>query len=388
MLKNGGYATPMRQRRQTGGPRPSTRVVDSDEDLPLHATTARVSIRSITRYFRRRKAVLRGLLVLGILFALSFVLHRIFSHPFSVHTLPQSHDEGAVAAYRIPAHTGKKKKKVESQSQSQSQVPLACMPTVTRANGSVEYVSNAVKSWYLVHKRSGKRRIPPLVVYDMNSINSNNNNWASKIGDPSTMENEPWFSIVRLNLTHVNPTRHTLGDNPQRVRWRTKEARDYAGVLRDCARRATNMYSSAASENYVLMVQDDVLFRRDAASSHLWAQRIMNDSQRTRVTYSGKTVHQKVCSASLWENASHNSDGEEEEEMKGSNLVARYWRIDDVENIAAYIERHFDDAPVDWLADRWCRKRRGVVPCKRPNPVRHRGKVSSFAENKRDDLLS
>eukprot|EP00171_Calliarthron_tuberculosum_P011232 IDg11232t1 len=248
------------------------------------------------------------------------------------------------------------------------------MPSVTRGNGSVEYVSNAVKSWYIAHRGIP----PPLIVFDMDPAPGNGAAaWRAAVGAVSST----WLQTVRLDVETVDPTRYTLNDSKERIQWRSKEARDYAAVLRECAARA--VARGATPETLVLVVQDDVLFRQHSAHTRAWAKNAMKRGARTRTTRSGRVLPQRVCSASLFD-----MGGFGEAVLKSSNLVARFWRVKDAAIAASYFETHFDLAPIDWLADDWCRKKHAVVAAMRPSAVRHRGLVSSFSGNQRDKLLT
>lgn len=282
--------------------------------------------------------------------------------------LPSSDDELAVSAYRIHAGDASSPDALRAAAAE----PTTCMPSVTRSNGSVEYVSNAVKSWYLAHSRAP----PPLIVFDMDA-KPGGRAWRNAVGAISGS----WLTTLHLEVPFRTPRKRTLTDSVQRVRWRSKEARDYAAVLRECAWRAVEQ--GAESDALVLIVQDDVLFRPDAARARTWADGAMRLGARSRKSRTGQVLPQRVCSASLFDMGGVGNDV-----LVSSNLVARYWRVGEAKAAAEYFERHFDDAPIDWLADDWCKKKHAVVAVMRPNPLRHRGRVSSFAENKRDNLLT
>lgn len=291
-------------------------------------------------------------------------LNSLYTRPASP---PQSDDELAVSDYRISSID------MSELPESRANEPPTCMPTVIRANGSVEYVSNAVKSWFLAFDATP----PPLVVYDLSPTPSTFQ-WRQSVSDASA---SAWLTTARLPPGTSEKTRFTLNDSAARVAWRSKEAKDYASVLRACANLAQQR--GATSEDLVLIVQDDVLFHPTIADARQWASKEMKLGARSRRTRRGHIIPQRVCSAALFD-----ISGVGDAPLDQSNLVARYWRIGDIEAAAKYFDRHFADKPVDWLADDFCRKRHAVVVVHRPNPVRHRGRVSSFSENKRDNLLT
>lgn len=131
------------------------------------------------------------------------------------------------------------------------------------------------------------------------------------------------------------------------------------------------------------MLQDDVLVTSEVVRLAEWAdtrlidQRVMDDAGRERM--------RRVCSGSLYDLADGGMDGHVQE---ASNMVARVWRKDFAHRVVKYINFNFDEAPVDWLTDRFCKSARRVTVVMEPNAVRHRGEVSSFIENSRVDTLT
>lgn len=340
---------PMRQRRPRSAVIAGEQLHTIDTDRPKPPS--------------RRVLLLRATAALVPLMVLSVVLHIVFSrHPPQEPQTPpkgRSADEDFVTTYRIPANSYTR----EEDESTQSQCIPTCIPTVTRADGSVEYVSNAVKSWYLAHNGAP----PNLVIYDMDRVPSRRK-WLQSIGEyPS------WLKVQHLNAATGTPRKQTYNDSVQRVAWRSKEAQDYAAVLRACAKLTESSGDDDDDDGHILIVQDDVLFHERIRYAAKWALKAMAPG-------AGK---KRVCSTALFD-LGH---GVDKMPLTSSNLVARYWRARDAAEFANYIESNFDEAPVDWLADRWCR-RRGIVPVLRPSPLRHRGKVSSFVGNKRDNLLT
>lgn len=279
--------------------------------------------------------------------------------------LPISDDELAVARFRVPIPTDP----------APAKGLITCMPTVTRGNGSVEYVSNAAKSWWLAHAGNP----PPLRVYEMDAGPEGPTapSWLSSVGSRGPPETG-WLRTRRLTAQARSPRRLTHGDSAERVAWRSKEAQDYASVLRHCVAAA-----ALAGDSEVLVVQDDVLFTPAFPKATEWARGVLVDGARTRVNAQGVRRPERVCSASLFD-----ITGKGTEKLTSSNLVARVWRIEEALRVADYVENRFDHAPVDWLTDHWCRKHHGIVAVLRPNPVRHRGQVSSFSGNEREGTLT
>ena len=355
------------------------RNIESNSSLPVRQrrprqAQAKVSEeapqRDVKVTTRRRITLMRGASAIIPLFVIAGIFHYIFSTEANA---IEPDNETEVTKYRIPktvSTTATTTIQVSAQ-----QIPVTCMPTVTRDNGKIEYISNSVKSWYLAHNGTP----PPLHVYDMDIHQNFDNEWQKRIG----VTDSSWLKVLRLNISQMMPTKFTLNDSKSRVHWRSKEARDYSAVLKDCVRVA-KLSDTTSDDTLILIIQDDVLFNRDIVKSHQWATNVLSDIGRTRINSAGVEVAIRTCSASLFDLGNHVGD----EPLEISNLVARFWRVGEALQFADYIQRHFDDAPVDWLADRWCRRRRAIVPVQRPNPVRHRGRVSSFIENKRDNLLT
>lgn len=288
----------------------------------------------------------------------------------STFTLPDN--EPAILEGRLPASD-------KQESLSHTERLLACMPTVTRKN--VEYVSNAVKSWRLATNLSiGLGR---LVVIDMDvpSIEirkKEHPEWLEAVLGNKDSSLPSWLIILKREGVPQTARKVTLGDSLSRITWRSKEAQDYAQVLSRCAK-----YSRG---QYVLIVQDDVLFTTSMKDVVQWA-----DSAFVPHEYIDSKGHNKVrrvCSLSLFDVPKEENYGKDLHMLDSSNMVARIWRTEDVERVVSYISRHFDEAPVDWLVDDMCKIRRRVTLVKEPNAVRHRGVISSFAENDRRGLLT
>lgn len=242
---------------------------------------------------------------------------------------------------------------------------LTCIPTVTRAEGSIEYISNTVKSFRLATNNTSLHK---LLVFDMDHPPSENPIWLNSVfPDWKPTHNLPsWLEVIHRESPVVPPQKATLGDSWGRVVWRSKEARDYAEVLRRCAAQAEG--------RFIMLVQDDVLFHPEIAQVPQWAEKWFRDDV---VVSAGRTKVRRVCSASLFD-AFGGVDGAE---LSASNMVARVWEVARVEAAVKYLERNFEEMPVDWLVDRLCKSQRRRTLVMWPNPVRHRGKVSSFEGN-------
>lgn len=266
---------------------------------------------------------------------------------------------------------------------------IACMPSVTRQNGGAEYVSNAVKSWRLATNTSVQLR--RLVVFDMD-VNADEQSpesrptpkWIHSVfSDPRVGDGLPlpsWLLLKKRSSNEVRkPRQFTYGDSEARVLWRSKEALDYAEVLLRC--------SQLTSGKYVIIAQDDVLFRTSMKKVVDWCEKHMVDSY-IEAGETGRRKIQRICGASLFDLASAANENVDGHLLDSSNMVARVWEVERVEGLHRYFAAMFDEAPVDWLADQKCKgQRRGTVVME-PNPVRHRGAVSSFAENKRMGTLT
>lgn len=261
-----------------------------------------------------------------------------------------------------------------------SERALACMPTVTRRSGNVEYVSNAVKSWRLATNRSSVLR--RLAVFDMDvPISSAPPAWLNAVFDEFVRQGETpsWLTLLKRESDELEaPRKHTYGDSEERVRWRSKEALDYAEVLRRCA--------ELTEGEYVIVVQDDVLFTERITEVVDWCERHMVDKVVTDEK-TGRRRMKRVCSVSLFDLPGTKS-GVDAHEIDASNMVGRVWKTDRIPAMEKYFQKNFDDAPVDWLADRICKSQRRKTLVMDPNPVRHRGKVSSFDQNNREGLLT
>lgn len=277
------------------------------------------------------------------------------------------------------------------------------MPTVSR--GAIEYISNAVKSWRLA--TNGSTSIRRLVIFDMDVDTTTSNNqqqpkWLQRVFTSSSksLQIPSWLEIRRRNdesesfALLKSARRLTLGDSESRVAWRSKEAQDYANVLQRCT-------ELSPLSSHVLIVQDDVLFTNNLKNTIRWAKSTLREHDYTaeeleKHKLAGKREGRvlRICGGSLFDISKPKQAGGEEEEkgdghkLNSSNMVARVWQMSFVNRVVKYIERNFDEKPVDWLVDDLCHTSRRKTLVMEPNAVRHRGAVSSFPENKRGGLLT
>jgi N-Acetylglucosaminyltransferase-IV (GnT-IV) conserved region len=258
---------------------------------------------------------------------------------------------------------------------------LVCMPTVVRRD-DVEYVSNAVKSWRAITVDGRSPGLRRLIVFDMNSNDESsiahqsswlNRTFASDAAFKYALA-DGWLVLEHGGRVMREPRMLTHGDSVERVRWRAKEALDYALVLQRCSRLAKG--------RYVAIVQDDVLFTRGITEAVSWLDEHMAGAEDA------------WFSASLFDVGDHQPKAGElrARKLNSSNMVARvYDSIDGQRNLrrfVRYLRARFDESPVDWLADQYCAAHRRKSYVMLPNPVRHRGAISSFADNKRTGLLT
>jgi N-Acetylglucosaminyltransferase-IV (GnT-IV) conserved region len=327
-----------------------------------------------------------------------------------------SDDEESITNLRLQVHAEKDEGLSGRQRKEEL---LICMPTVTRRDG-VEYVSNAVKSWWVASRgSSSSSSLQRLIVFGMDAdpatAAAHQRLWQGRVfSDAEAAGRRHWSSSWliaasrRSSSLQTTPRRRTHGDSEARVRWRSKEVLDYAEVLERCA--------ELAGGRYVAVVQDDVLFA--PAMAHV--ARVLDDNDtsalRTRTRRQqrrpgGASVetgddgraarrrrHQPPwCAASLFDLGGGGGGGEggkvRFKRLEVSNMVARVYATEDddgqeVSRFVGYLRAHFDASPVDWLADSYCAGRRRVTYALHPNPVRHRGAVSSFAENRRDGMVT
>jgi N-Acetylglucosaminyltransferase-IV (GnT-IV) conserved region len=294
-------------------------------------------------------------------------------------------DEARIAALRIADSDN-------ITSITDGEAMLVCMPTVVRRDG-IEYVSNAVKSWREKTKDGLAPGLGRLIVFDMNDDHDTGTAhqaaWLARTFNSDASQaaamTDGWLVLMsgRTDSSFKRfPRKLTHGDSAERVRWRSKEVLDYAFVLQRCAAMATGQY--------IAVVQDDVLFTGVIAGVVGWLNEHMAAAPSTSTG--------AWCSASLFDignrgrAARHGSGSTRVHELDTSNMVARVFAADrggkDIGRLARYLRRRFDDSPVDWLADEHCRAQGRKTYVMRPNPIRHRGAVSSFALNQRVGLLT
>lgn len=269
---------------------------------------------------------------------------------------------------------------------------LACMPTVSREG--VEYISNAVKSWRIA--TNGSHTIRRLIIFEMDNSKSNKNSsssfpdWLGRVFfDNVGIKRLPsWLEIHQRQGEAREARKQTLGDSKSRVNWRSKEAQDYAQVLKRC----TEMVATSAK--YVLIVQDDVLFTSGIQNAVHWADEVLKEKEYFDERR-GKNTMQRICSGSLFDITPHQGDdlhnsplSKDGHVQHKSNMVAKIWQLSFAARVVQYIERNYDEKPVDWLVDDMCRHGRRATLVMEPNTVRHRGAVSSFPANQRHGLLT
>jgi hypothetical protein len=265
---------------------------------------------------------------------------------------------------------------------------MICMPTVARRDG-VEYISNAVKSWAVMSSNS--RLASRIAVFGMDTDNeiatSHKEAWVSRVfASPKNVPSAAWLTLeMRASAGTKQPRKRTHGDSDARIEWRSKEAMDYVEVLERC--------NELAEGRYLAIVQDDVLFTPAMADVVTTLDEIMRDNKGTTVANK-----ERWCSASLFDISRNEirSGGKSwyrhrVEKLETSNMVARVYARDDqteLRRFVRFVRQHFDESPIDWLADTFCRRRRSFTYVLHPNPVRHRGVVSSFADNDRTGTVT
>lgn len=339
------------------------------ENIPTDQSRQRPASPSTGAATRPRLASLYALVPLVSLFALCLRLavHHIPQAP----PIPQStapDDETILSTHLLPHDD-------DSIPENFSEELVACMPTVSRRGA--EYVSNAVKSWRLATNASTTMR--RLIVFEMDyPISKRMPSWRGRVFrknvKPGTMASPSWLAVMQRQGTPPETQKLTLGDSVARVQWRSKEAADYGEVLTRCA--------AEAKGRYVMIVQDDVLFTSAIDSVVSWF-----DRQIVRLSsIPNGTRRKRMCSVSLFDLSE--KDAVDGHEIRSSNMVARVWETERAHRVARFLQSNFDEAPVDWLADRMCRGGRRVTLVMEPNVVRHRGAVSSFSENLREATLT
>lgn len=255
---------------------------------------------------------------------------------------------------------------------------IACMPTVSRQG--VEYISNAVKSWRLA--TNGSESIRRLAIFDMDVNTTHQSHpyptWLHRVFESPGAQLPSWLEIHQRAGKPVEPRVQTLGDSTSRIAWRSKEAQDYAQVLDRCLQLAAG--------DYVVVVQDDVLFTRGMRQVVDWSNSML--VEQVGKDERGRDRIKRVCGGSLFDIPREEHKGVDGHELDSLNMVARIWRIDYAHKVVRYINANFDEAPVDWLVDRLCKGTKRVTRVMEPNAVRHRGAISSYADNKREGLLT
>mmetsp|Transcript_6891 Transcript_6891/g.20970 ORF Transcript_6891/g.20970 Transcript_6891/m.20970 type:complete len:289 (-) Transcript_6891:872-1738(-) len=237
---------------------------------------------------------------------------------------------------------------------------IACMPTTLRPR-HVDYVTAAVRSF-----RQATRDHPHLrrlVVFVMDK-NPSTNYVAARLA--RTAKKHPWLTVLeREDRESRKPTRMLHGDPPERVQWRSKEALDYIEVLRRCT-------DLAKDDQLVVIFQDDVEFDPSLWSVTNWADDMLRRLQK------------KVCVLSL-SDIKQKKDGAPE---RIANMVAKIYDRKTANEFVDYASDMFDHSPIDWLIMYFCKDRGQKILVRVPNPVHHKGLVSTFSRNRRNQILT
>mmetsp|Transcript_14349 Transcript_14349/g.36663 ORF Transcript_14349/g.36663 Transcript_14349/m.36663 type:complete len:378 (+) Transcript_14349:3-1136(+) len=244
-----------------------------------------------------------------------------------------------------------------------SMVATACMPSVARPGGA-SYVAATVRSF--LEKTAASESITKLVVFNMDEDPARHaelNDLARELAGHPRVE-------FRMNRTTevVAPRKQTHGDSLERVRWRSKEAMDYSDVLERCLEESDT--------DFVIMLQDDLDFDEDFATSLEWLDVNLLQNKQFSGTW---------CTVSLFDpEFVHEKKGRRPylRKLKNSNMQARVFSRLGGAAFASFIKSYFDESPVDWLCDHFCKAVKRITWVKVPLVVQHVGSVSSFEGNR------
>lgn len=267
---------------------------------------------------------------------------------------------------------------------------LACMPTVARPRG-VDYLTPSVASFLAATTPSagGGGEVARLLVFNMDAdpaahtaaVALASSTGAAGAAAAAGTDGRRVAVLGRpVGRPVRRPRRRTHGDPIDRIRWRSKEADDYATVAEECAAVAT-----AAGATAILLLQDDVVVSPAVGGIVAWAA----------ARFPSPAAYCSVSLVDIDDRAPGEPPPVDGKVLGPAQLVARLWPLDRVDSLVAYIRGRHDESPVDWLVRDWCAGgRRGdgwwgggdtyvPIPC----PVRHVGRVSTFEGNgERDNL--
>lgn len=162
------------------------------------------------------------------------------------------------------------------------------------------------------------------------------------------------LQIIQAPVDYYEPLRdlhRNLGDDMNRVQWRSKQALDYAFLM---------CYSSSLSK-YYLQLEDDILASPSFVSK---TRDFVNSHQDEWFTLSVASL----------------------------GYIGRLYPANEVQDIASYIRLFFNDMPVDWLEPLW-RKFKGLdiskIGIRSASLFQHIGLFSSFRprESQRPNTL-
>ncbi|KAJ8902120.1 hypothetical protein NDN08_006528 [Rhodosorus marinus] len=237
---------------------------------------------------------------------------------------------------------------------------VACMPTVSRPKGA-SYVDAAARTFREVTRNSPYFR--RLVIFVMD-LEPQKNVVVQRLKRASKARAHSWLTVLDGERRHAkDPTRREHGDPPDRITWRSKEALDYAETLERCIEIAGDV-------SYILVVQDDVTFGQEFKDIAIWADRLH------------RRPKSRICALSLFD-ISQRVDSKPE---KSSNMVAKLYKPAVAKEFVDYARSMFDHSPIDWLHRDFCAARNLQILVKYPNPIDHKGVVSTFERNKRETM--
>jgi hypothetical protein len=259
-----------------------------------------------------------------------------------------------------------------------------CVVTAPRSR-DVEYLSATIKSW--TRATAGSDRIFYVVVGEAHfGIDAT----LAYLADlchhsPSLLPN---VVVVRRGPRArpvLPPTRSTMGDPMDRMRWRSKEVQDYVFALETC------VAASHPSAAVLGLVQDDVAFSAHAmARLDGWLEAsLLSGEQDEQGRNERKENGREWLAVTLWDcNAA--SDLAPKAHDGG---VAKVWNQQHVPGVVQYLLDKYEEQPVDFLVSNYAAgdnalSRALPIFNHAPNPVEHCGASSSFNGNVRKEKSS
>ena len=149
------------------------------------------------------------------------------------------------------------------------------------------------------------------------------------------------------------------GDDLARVIWRSKQTLDVAYLMRYAVEHR-------AGHEYFVMMEDDIIASRNFAKK---IRNYVDNALYSRTDWTMASFYNP------WEDV---RDGELLPPYKFFGVIGQLFRMHDMPVLVEFLEKNFDQSPLDWLFVDFLKKFNGRLIQHSPSYFQHQGRVSSF----------